>query len=64
MSELDISPGDRCDQCGAPAFAKAFEKPGGRSLLFCCHCFRRNEAELFARGWRFVDHTDRVEVKR
>jgi len=60
MSELDIDPAERCDQCGARAYAKAYEKPGGRSLSFCCHHFRRHSLELDARGWYFVDHTDRI----
>lgn len=64
MSELDIDPGDRCDVCGAQAYAKAFEKPGGRSLLFCCHHWRKHGLALDARGWRIVDHTDRIEAKR
>jgi len=62
MSELDIEHGDVCDACGARAWAKSFEEPGGRFLLFCAHHFHRHQIALDALGWLPVDHTDRVEA--
>lgn len=64
MSELDIDLTDRCDQCGAQAFAKSFATPGGSFLLFCAHHWRKNQLALDALGWKPVDHTDRVGAAR
>lgn len=50
---------DRCDRCGAEAYARVSKENVGE-LMFCGHHFRASEAQFIAGGWTIVDQTDRI----
>lgn len=53
---------DRCDRCGAQAFARAtLPGAGTGELLFCGHHFRAHELALVAAGARVHDERHRID---
>ncbi len=52
---------DRCDRCGAQAFARATLPGAGGVLLFCGHHFRAHEAALVGAGAQIHDERHRLE---
>ena len=54
---------DRCDRCGAQAYAQA-DKPGQPSaLLFCDHHSRKFKDSLLSQGWAVTwDEEKRKEL--
>lgn len=52
---------DRCDRCGAQAFALA--EVNGTELLFCGHHFAEHEDRLRAVAGRVVDERWRINEK-
>lgn len=53
---------DRCDSCGAQAFARA-RFSAGTELLFCGHHFRKNEDALVAAGAEIRDERHRLDER-
>lgn len=53
VPERRIRVADRCDRCGAQAFASAVVN--AVELFFCGHHFRKAEAGLYAVASRIVD---------
>ena len=52
---------DRCDSCGAQAYAAATF--AGGELLFCGHHFHRFQAELEKQALAIIDNTDAIKGK-
>lgn len=52
---------DRCDRCGAQAYARATLPDEGGELLFCGHHFRAHEAALVGAGAVIVDERHRID---
>lgn len=53
---------DRCDRCGAQAFASSHHGTHG-SLLFCGHHFAKHEAGLIGAGFEIQDERHRINEK-
>lgn len=53
---------DRCDRCGAQAYAKAFRSDLPSELLFCAHHGRRFADQFFLEGWTYLE--DSVALDR
>lgn len=51
---------DRCDRCGAQAYAVA-SQPGRADLFFCIHHRRENYDALLDSGWTVVDDYEGIE---
>lgn len=60
----ELSRLDRCDRCGAQAFARA-TLPGadGAALFFCGHHFRAHEDALVAAGADILDERHRLDER-
>lgn len=57
---------DRCDRCGAQAFARAVAISGDSSLLellFCGHHFHKHGKALGDKGWLIQNDTDLINLK-
>lgn len=52
---------DRCDRCGAQAFARATLPGEGGVLLFCGHHFRNHESALVDAGAQIHDERHRLD---
>jgi hypothetical protein len=50
---------DRCDRCGAQAFAKVELKTGGE-LLFCAHHGKEHLPKLQEAGHKVLDESGRL----
>lgn len=58
---IEFSAEDRCDSCGAQAYAVA-TKEGNADLLFCVHHRRKNYDALRDKGWTVIDDVAGLEV--
>lgn len=54
-----LRPADRCDRCGARAYA-AITVASGLGLLMCAHHLNKHEAEFVRRG--YVIHDERARL--
>ena len=59
---ITLNASDRCDSCGAQAYAQAFFKEG--SLLFCGHHFKKHREALEKVVIEIVDETFNIGDKR
>ena len=50
----DLTIQDRCDRCGARAYAQA-QNRDGRELLLCSHHIREHFPALEKQGWKVKD---------
>lgn len=57
---IEFSSEDRCDRCGAQAYAVAM-KEGSADLLFCVHHRRANYDVLLDKGWTVIDDVAGLE---
>lgn len=57
----ELARADRCDRCGAQAFARATLPGDGGALLFCGHHFRQHELALVAAGAQIHDERHRID---
>lgn len=57
---IDFTAEDRCDSCGAQAYAVAM-KEGCADLLFCVHHRRKNYDALLDKGWMVIDDVAGLE---
>jgi hypothetical protein len=62
MSELDLTSADRCDQCQAQAWVRAWIDTAKSDLLFCGHHWHVHKAKFVAADWLWVDNTDRINA--
>lgn len=53
---------DRCDRCGAQAFAAAYHAVHG-TLLFCGHHFNKHQVSLVEQGFEMQDETHKINDK-
>ncbi len=63
LYELRVA--DRCDSCGAQAFAVASKKVEGKQMevLLCGHHLRESTPSLIAQGFSIQDDTHRINEK-
>lgn len=54
-----LTAGDRCDRCGAQAYARV-SLPSGGELLFCAHHRREYGPKLDGVAVKIYDETDRL----
>lgn len=57
---IEFSALDRCDQCGAQAYAVA-QQDGKADLLFCIHHRRAHYQALLETGWTVTDDYEAIE---
>jgi hypothetical protein len=62
MANLDLTAGDRCDQCGAQAWIRAWIDAAKPELLFCGHHWHDHEAKFLAAGGFIFDQRDRINA--
>lgn len=61
MDNEEINLMDRCDNCAAQAFVRAYFMNG--SLQFCAHHFRENEEAVREQSLNVLDVRDRINSK-
>jgi hypothetical protein len=59
IEPMKLTAQDRCDRCGAQAFAKV-ELIGGGELLFCAHHAREHLPKLKEKGHKVMDESGRL----
>jgi len=58
-----LSVADRCDRCGAQAFAATAHTTTRQMLLWCGHHYTRHEKALLAAGaWQVLDERYRINT--
>lgn len=57
-----LTAADRCDRCGAQAYARASMK-GGIELLFCAHHIREHGDKLREQAISVMDESDRLSSR-
>jgi hypothetical protein len=55
-----LTANDRCDSCGAQAYASALMPRADAPMLFCGHHFARFELKLHASGAVLIDERYRI----
>lgn len=60
---LPLTPSDRCDRCGAQAYARTsvLAETGPVDLLWCAHHFATNETKLREIALAVQDERDRLK---
>ncbi len=58
-----LSASDRCDRCGAQAYARV-SLPSGGELLFCAHHRREYGPKLDGVAVKIHDESDRLQATR
>lgn len=60
MPMIEFTANDRCDGCGAQAYALARHEDFGE-LLFCIHHLKGVNQNLLDEGWQIVEDYEAIE---
>lgn len=58
-TEIELTAADRCDSCGAQAYARA-TMPTGSQLLFCAHHAKKHHEKLEGLGAAWHDESAKL----